>query len=85
MVDGLGWAATAVFVGSYFCTRADALRRIQMIGAIMWMAYGLVVRAAPVFVANLLVFCAAAWTTTRSSRRGPSRAIEGPGSVGEAA
>ena len=85
MVDGLGWAATAVFVGSYFCARPDALRRIQMIGAVMWMAYAMVVHAAPVFVANLLVFCAAAWTAARSSRRGKSRAIEGQGTVGEAA
>ncbi len=69
MVDYLGWAATAVFVGSYFCTNPQALRRVQMVGAIMWMAYGGLMHAAPVFVANLLVLSAAAWTATRSSRR----------------
>ena len=66
MVEYLGWAATTVFVSSYFCTDARALRRTQMIGAVMWMAYAVVMRAAPVFVANLLVLCAAAWTAIRS-------------------
>ena len=39
-----------------------------MIGAVMWMAYGGVMDSAPVFVANLLVLIAAAWTASRSSR-----------------
>jgi hypothetical protein len=69
MLDYLGWAATAVFVSSYFCSSAQALRRIQMIGAVMWMAYAVVMHAAPVFVANLLVLVAAAWTTARSRDR----------------
>lgn len=69
MVDSLGWVATAAFVGSYFCTNPAALRRLQMIGAVMWMAYGLVMHAAPVFVANLLVLCAAAWTQRQMARR----------------
>ena len=76
MVDCLGWAATAVFVGSYFCTSPDALRRTQMIGAAMWMAYAVVMHAAPVLVANFLVLCAAAWTAIGSPRRGASRPIE---------
>ena len=69
VVDYLGWAATIVFVGSYFSTSPDAIRRIQMVGAVMWMAYAVLNHAAPVFVANLLVLCAAAWTAMRSSRR----------------
>ena len=73
MVDYLGWLATAVFVSSYFCTRAQALRRMQMLGALMWMAYAVVMHAPPVFVANLLVLCAAAWTAARASRVGSTR------------
>lgn len=65
LVEYLGWAATAVFVSSYFCSRAGALRRMQMIGAVMWMAYGVLMHAAPVLVANLLVLGAAACTTDR--------------------
>jgi len=65
MVEYLGWTATAVFVGSYFC-KPTALKRAQMIGALMWVVYGLLIGASPVVAANLLVFGAAAWTVTRS-------------------
>ena len=82
MLDCLGWAATAVFVSSYLCTSAHALRRVQMIGAVMWMAYGGVMHSAPVFVANLLVLLAAAWAAGRSSRgrsRTPLATVSGAG------
>ena len=68
MIEYLGWAATAVFVGSYFCARAEALRRVQMVGALMWVAYGMVIGASPVVAANVLVFGAAAWTGGRKVR-----------------
>jgi hypothetical protein len=71
-VEGLGWAATAVFVGSYFCTRAETLVRAQMVGAVMWAAYGGLVRAPPVIAANLLVLGAAAWKARRRSEPEPS-------------
>jgi hypothetical protein len=67
MTEYLGWAATGVFVGSYFFSRADRLRRMQMAGALMWVAYGLLIGAYPVVVANVLVLVAAAITQT--SRR----------------
>ena len=62
MIEYLGWAATAVFVGSYFSRNASAIRRVQMIGALMWTGYGALIQAYPVVVANLLVFLAAACT-----------------------
>ena len=68
-IEYLGWAATVVFVGSYLCTRAEALKRVQMIGALMWIAYGLFIQATPVVAANLLVFSAAGWTLVRPARR----------------
>lgn len=61
MIDYLGWAATAVFVGSYFCT-SRALKRVQMLGALLWAVYGVFIGASPVVVANVLVFAAAAWS-----------------------
>ncbi len=61
-VEYLGWSATFVFVASYFCARASALRRTQMAGALMWTVYGVLMKAYPVVVANLLVLTAAAWT-----------------------
>jgi len=63
LIDYLGWASTAVFVASYFFTRVQTLRRIQMAGALMWTAYGILLHAAPVIVANVLVFGAAVWTS----------------------
>lgn len=67
MTQYLGWAATAVFVGSYFCGRPEQLRRVQMAGALMWVLYGLLIGAAPVVAANVLVLGAAAWTTRQKS------------------
>ena len=69
MIEYLGWAATAVFVGSYLCRGADALKRVQMLGALMWVAYGLLIQATPVVAANLLVFSVAGWTMLRMPGR----------------
>jgi hypothetical protein len=62
----LGWVATAVFVGSYFFTRPALLRAAQMVGACLWILYGVLIGAIPVVVANGLVFAAAAWTLLRA-------------------
>ena len=67
-VSALGWLATAVFVGSYFCGGAAAIRRVQMAGALLWIIYGVCLGAAPVVIANLLVLGAAAWTAMRRVR-----------------
>jgi hypothetical protein len=72
VIEYLGWAATAVFVGSYFCRQPAALRRTQMLGASMWIAYGLVIKAPPVAVANLLVLLAAMWTQRRKAESDPT-------------
>ena len=61
-LDYLGWLATLVFVASYFCAGASALRRTQMAGAAVWIVYGGLLKAYPVVVANVLVFAAAAWS-----------------------
>jgi hypothetical protein len=71
-VDYLGWVATGVFLFSYFCKSAAALRSFQMAGALLWIAYGMIIGASPVVVANVLVFAAAAWTAVRT-RRAPVR------------
>lgn len=62
MTDYLGWIATAVFVSSYFFKHPALLRAAQMVGASLWILYGLMISAVPVVVANGLVFLAAAWT-----------------------
>jgi hypothetical protein len=65
LIECVGWAATAVFVGSYFFARASVLRSVQMLGALLWFTYGLLISSSPVIVANVLVFSAAAWTLFR--------------------
>ena len=62
MTACIGWIATAVFVSSYFFRRPAWLRGAQMLGAALWIVYGVLIGAIPVVVANGLVFAAAAWT-----------------------
>ena len=64
MTQILGWVATAIFAGSYFLPPA-ALRAIQMVAAVLWIVYGVLIAATPVIAANALVFAAAAWTLAR--------------------
>jgi hypothetical protein len=71
IAESLGWAATAVFVGSYFFERPSVLRRVQMVGALLWISYGVTINSSPVIVANVLVFSAAAWTMLRKGRAQP--------------
>jgi uncharacterized protein with PQ loop repeat len=40
-----------------------------MLGALLWITYGVLIGALPVIIANLLVFAAAAWTALRKSSR----------------
>jgi hypothetical protein len=68
LIEAVGWAATAVFVGSYFFARSEVLVRVQMLGADMWVGYGLLMRAPPVVVANVLVLAAAAWKARQVHR-----------------
>jgi hypothetical protein len=65
----IGWMATIVFVASYACRDPLTLRRVQAVAAVLWLAYGWAIGAAPVVVANLIVAGAA----LVSSRPSPSR------------
>jgi hypothetical protein len=65
-VETLGWAATAVFVASYF-VRPELLVRVQIAGALLWTVYGVLMQAPPVIAANLLVMAAAAWKARRAA------------------
>ena len=72
-VEALGWAATAVFVASYFFKRAElAGPRSRSSGALMWVAYGVLVHATPVIAANLLVVGAAAWKARQAAAPRPA-------------
>ncbi|HEX5459964.1 MAG TPA: hypothetical protein VFX20_08330 [Steroidobacteraceae bacterium] len=75
LADTVGWAATAVFVASYFFSRPTMLRGLQMLGAALWMAFGVLIASKPVIVSNVLVFAAAGWTLFRG--RGPGAGQSG--------
>jgi hypothetical protein len=66
--DWIGWIATAVFASSYLCSDQAQLRRVQALAACMWVAYGAIIGAAPVMVANLFVAGVAAWSSLRPLR-----------------
>jgi hypothetical protein len=55
MFDWIGWLATALFASSYLSRRPATMRRLQGLAALMWAAYGALIHALPVLVANLIV------------------------------
>jgi hypothetical protein len=71
--DLIGWAATALFAASYFCREPRALRLTQAAAALVWLAYGVAMRATPVIVANVIVAGLALWSTWSAAPRGTAR------------
>jgi hypothetical protein len=63
--DWIGWIATAAFACSYLCNDQAQLRRVQALAACMWVAYGAIIGATPVVVANLIVAGIAGWSSLR--------------------
>lgn len=63
----IGWVATATFVSSYFLKEPASLRRVQAVGALLWITYGALIHALPVVVANLLVAVVAIGSSFRPS------------------
>lgn len=68
--DMVGWIATAVFVASYFFSKPAWLRGLQMLGAALWIVFGVLIASKPVIASNVLVFAAAAWTLLRDRAAG---------------
>jgi hypothetical protein len=73
LIDAVGWLATAVFASSYLCRQAQTLRRIQGLAALLWLAYGVLMKAPPVIVANAIVASLALASSWR--RDSPSSAL----------
>ena len=65
MFESIGWIATAMFAGSYFLKRPAALRNLQALAALLWICYGLIIKAWPVVVANVAVAVSAVYTSWR--------------------
>ena len=68
MIDWIGWVASAVFATSYLFKGPATLRRVQAFAALLWVAYGLVIHAMPVVVANLVVAGAALYSSLAGPR-----------------
>jgi len=68
MLNAIGWVATAIFASSYVCKQAKTLRYIQAAAALIWVVYGLLIRAMPVVVANVIVASAAVYSSLVRSR-----------------
>lgn len=76
IANTVGWSATVVFVASYFFSKPAMLRGVQMLGSVLWFAFGVLIASKPVMASNLLVFAAAAWTLVRD--RAVARAVSSP-------
>jgi hypothetical protein len=50
-----------------------------MVGAIMWIIYGVLIGAVPVIAANILVFAAAAWASLRGRFGAAHQSVRQPG------
>ena len=74
LTDTVGWAATVVFVVPYFFRQPAALRAAQLLGAALWLLFGLMIASVPVIVCNALIVAAAAWTLVRGWRDVPKDA-----------
>lgn len=64
----IGWVATAIFASSYLFKEPAALRRIQAVGAVLWIVYGGLIHALPVVVANSIVAVIAIASSFRRQR-----------------
>jgi hypothetical protein len=67
MTDSIGWVATALFAGSYFCKGPGTLRRVQALAALLWIGYGVLLHAWPVIIANLVVAGVATYSSLSGS------------------
>jgi hypothetical protein len=76
MIDWIGWIATAVFVVSYFCGRPATMRRIQALAAVLWIGYGIAIKAPPVIVANLVVAAVAIISSFQRRDQGGVEALD---------
>jgi hypothetical protein len=71
-VNAIGWLATAMSVVSYLFRDPAVLRRVQALAALLWIAYGVMLVAPPMIVANVIVAGMAFGTTWFGRRRTPA-------------
>ena len=69
-LEFIGWIATGLFTLSFLVKQEIWLLRLQMFSASLWIAYGVIVHAKPVIVANVLVATASAFRQIKLWRSG---------------
>jgi hypothetical protein len=69
VVEWVGWIATGVFALSYAAKNPVTLRRVQALAALLWIAYGISMKAAPVIVANVVVAAVALLSSSRATTK----------------
>ncbi len=77
MLELLGWIATALFAASYLFKQPVALRSVQALAALLWIAYGVMIHAVPVVVANMIVAGMAVFSSF-AQRASSSRPVTEP-------
>lgn len=73
MFEWIGWLATLVFAVSYFFAEPKRLRMIQAFAALLWIGYGLAIKAPPVIGANLVVASLALISALKGKMRNEGR------------
>jgi len=79
LLDWIGWGATAIFSISYFCRNATRMRLVQALAALLWIIYGILLKAPPVIFANSIVAAVAtysAWRQLRSQAQTPQETVK---------
>ncbi|HET8546788.1 MAG TPA: hypothetical protein VFL57_02230 [Bryobacteraceae bacterium] len=69
MLNAMGWAATALSVGSYFFREPTILRRVQAGASCVWIVYGLIIGSAPLVACNVIVAGAALFSSVSVPRQ----------------
>ena len=64
----IGWMATGVFAGSYLCREPRSLRRLQALGAVLWIGYGVALKSFPIIISNVIVATLAGLSASRAQR-----------------
>ena len=72
MFEWIGWIATALFAASYFFKQPHRLRYIQAFAALLWIGYGIFLKAPPIIVSNLVVAVIALSSAWQQRSKEPS-------------
>ena len=72
MFEWFGWIAKALFAASYFFKQPHRLRYIQAFAALLWIGYGIFLKAPPIIVSNLVVAVIALSSAWQQRSKEPS-------------